>query len=423
MSETLTEVTARPPARPPSRRQVYRRRRIAVGAAAIVVLALVLYLPFSLLAPLGVAQRTVAAQPPLQAAAAQLAWPGFGASAFGAVGYPDLLAVTGTPEALPMASITKIITALVVLEAKPLATGSDGPEIAFSASDRALYAKYLALRGSVKPMPAGASMSELEVLQVTLIASANNYAEAVADWAYGSEAAYVAATKAWLTAHGMTNTTVVEPTGINPANTSTATDLVRLGTLAMADPVISDIVDTPTLTLPEVGTIKDTNQLLGSEGVVGIKTGTLENIGSSLLFASKQKVGSSTVTIIGAVLGAADHDTLYPAVTGLLRSIASGFHEIRLADKGQEFAAYRTAWSARTSAVATTNATVVVWANTPVSSVVSAPDIRSATRGERAGEVTFTVGKNRITVPLAFSGTIEDPGPAWRLAHPFGLGN
>jgi len=423
MSETLTEIPARAPARPPSRRQQYRRRRIAVGAAALVVLALVFYLPFSLLAPLSVAQRTVAAQPSLRAAAAQPAWPGFGASAFGAVGYPELLSVTGTSDALPMASITKIITALVVLEAKPLTTGSDGPEVAFSASDRALYSKYLALRGTVKPMPAGASISELEMLQVTLIASANNYAEAVADWAYGTEAAYVAATKTWLTAHGMTNTTVVEPTGINPANTSTATDLVTLGRLAMADPVISDIVDTPTLTLPEVGTITDTNQLLGSEGVVGIKTGTLENIGSSLLFASRQKVGSSTVTIIGVVLGAADHDTLYPAVTSLLRSIASGFHEITLATKGQEFAGYRTSWSARTSAVATRTAKVVVWSNTPVSSVVSAPDIRLAARGEEAGEAVFTVGKNTITVPLAFSATTEDPGAGWRLLHPFGLGS
>jgi len=423
MSETAIEVPARPPARPPSRRQLYRRRRIAVGAAAVVVLALVLYLPFSLLAPLGVAQRSIAVQPSLQASAAQLAWPGFGASAFGAVGYPDLLSVNGSTEALPMASITKIITAMVVLEAKPLATGTDGPEIEFSQADRALYSKYLAMRGSVKPMPANTSMSQLEVLQVTLIASANNYAEAVADWAYGTEAAYVDAAKTWLTEHGMTHTTVVEPTGINPANTSTATDLVTLGKLAMANPVISDIVDTPTLTLPEVGTIKDTNKLLGSEGVVGIKTGTLENIGSSLLFASKQKVGSSTVTIIGAVLGAADHDALYPAVTGLLRSITSGFHEITLAEKGQPFAGYRTAWSARTTAVATSDAKVVVWSDTPVSSVVAAPDIRLVARGETAGEVAFTVGKKTITVPLAFSTSVRDPGPAWRLAHPFGLGN
>jgi len=422
MSGTLTGPPTSVPQRPPSRRQQYRRRRIAVGAAAVVVLALVLYLPFSLLAPLGVAERSIGTQPSLRAAAAQPAWPAFGASAFGAVGYPDLLSVSGSSEPLPMASITKIITAMVVLDAKPLAAGTDGPEIAFSAADRALYSKYLAMRGSVKPMPAGASMSQLEVLQVTLIASANNYAEAVADWAYGTESAYVAATKSWLGAHGMTHTTVVEPTGINPANTSTATDLVTLGKLAMADPVISDIVDTPTLTLPDVGTIKDTNKLLGSEGVVGIKTGTLENIGSSLLFASKQKVGSSTVTIIGAVLGAADHDTLYPAVTGLLRSIASGFHEITLAEKGQTFATYRTAWAARTTAVAASAAKVVVWADTPVSSRVAAPDIRLVARGEKAGEVTFTVGKNRVTVPLAFSETVEDPGAGWRLAHPFGLG-
>jgi D-alanyl-D-alanine carboxypeptidase (penicillin-binding protein 5/6) len=421
MSEDLAELPVHAPARPPSRRQRYRRRRVAVGAVVLVVLAATLYLPVSLLAPVGPAQRSVTPMQPLRAAAAQLAWPGFGASAFGAVGYPGLLSSSGSDTALPMASITKIITAMVVLEAKPLAPGAAGPEIGFSAADRALYSKYLAMHGSVKPMPSGASMSQHEVLQVTLIASANNYAEAMADWAFGTEDAYLSAARAWLTAHGMTGTTVVEPTGIDPKNTSTATDLVTLGKLAIADPVIADIVDTPSITLPVVGTIKDTNQLLGSEGVVGIKTGTLERIGSSLLFASKQKIGSSTVTIIGAVMGAADHDTLYPAVTGLLRSIASGFHEITLADKGQVFAKYRTAWSARTSAVATRGAKVLVWADTPVSGVVSAADIRLASVGDKAGVVTFTVGERRISVPLAVSASVADPGVGWRLTHPFDL--
>ncbi|MBK4346889.1 D-alanyl-D-alanine carboxypeptidase family protein [Lacisediminihabitans changchengi] len=423
MSSVVTGLPPHPPEHVPSRRRRYLQRRIAVGSAVLVILAIVLYLPFSLLAPLGVAQRSVTPPPPLQAAAAQLAWPGFGASAFGAVGYPDLLSVSGTEEALPMASITKIITAMVVLDAKPLAKGADGPEIVFSAADRALYSKYTALRGTVKPMPVGASMSQHEVLQVALMASANNYAEAIADWAFGTEDAYVGATKTWLAEHGLSHTTVLEPTGINPANTSTATDLVALGKLAMGDPVIADIVDTPTLTLPEVGTIKDTNQLLGSDGVVGIKTGTLENVGSSLLFASKQKIGSSTVTIIGAVLGAPDHDTLYPAVSGLLRSIASGFHEITLADKGQVFANYRTAWSATTSAKAVSGAKVLVWGNTPVSAAVSVADIRLVSRGEKAGVVTFTVGENQITVPLAFSASLVDPGAGWRLVHPFGLGD
>ena len=421
MSDQFTDVAPHRPA-PRSRRQRYRRRRIVVGTATALVLAVILYLPFSLLAPLELAQRTVTGPPPLTASAPQIAWPQLGASAFGAVGYPDLLSVNGSDQPLPMASITKIITAMVVLEAKPLAKGADGPEIVFSAADRALYSKYTALRGTVKPMPPGASMSQHEVLQVTLIASANNYAEAIADWAFGSEKSFVDAATSWLTSHGLTHTTVLEPTGINPANTSTASDLVALGKLAIADPVVAEIVDTPTITLPEVGTIKDTNKLLGSEGVIGIKTGTLENIGSSLLFASTQKIGSSTVTIIGAVLGAVDHDTLYPAVTGMLRSIAAGFHEVTLADRGQVFANYHSAWSGRTSAVAASSAKVLVWADTPVSAVVSAEDIRLASRGDRAGVVVFTVGKNEVTVPLRFSASITDPGPAWRLGHPLGLG-
>ena len=49
-------------------------------------------------------------------AAPQLAWPTYGASAIGAIGYPGVLASSGTAEPQSIAPITKVVTALVVLQ-------------------------------------------------------------------------------------------------------------------------------------------------------------------------------------------------------------------------------------------------------------------------------------------------------------------
>ncbi len=377
-----------------------------------------LYLPLTLLSPIAYADQTVAKVAVPTSASASIDWPSFGASAFSVVGQPGVAGSSGSTTPLPIASISKIVTVLVTLEAKPLKKGEEGPTITFDAADRALYGKYVKLQGTVAPMPAGSSMSEHEVMQVALIASANNYAEALADWAFGSESAFVAATKTWLAAHHLDATTLVEPTGIDPANTSTATDLVTLGTIALADPIVSDIVDTPTLTLPGIGTIKDTNRLLGKEGVFGIKTGTLVPAGSNLLFAAHYTVGGTRLTIVGAVVGAKDRDTLYPAVSTLLKAIKGGFHSITLAKKGQPFASYSTAWKGSAKAVAARTTRAVVWSDTKISSIVTPAQIRLAAKGSKAGLATFTVGTTNVAVPLVLDRGIADPGPWWRLTNP-----
>ena len=104
--------------------------------------------------------------------------------------------------------------------------GSAGPDITFDAADAALYDSYRAQQGTVKPVHAGLVLSQLQLMQVVLVSSANNYADSLARWAFGSRAAFLAATKAWLAAHSLTGTTLLEPTGMNPGNTSTASDLV-----------------------------------------------------------------------------------------------------------------------------------------------------------------------------------------------------
>lgn len=389
-------------------------------SAAAVVVALGIYLPLTLLAPLGTtAPQLVPFTTPERTAAAP-ALPGYGASAVGVIGYPEASASAGSTAPLPIASISKIVTTLVVLQAKPLSPGDSGPTITFTAADAALRAKYVALNGETKPLAAGSTISQLDLLRVTLVASANNYADALTGWAFGTRGAFEIAVSAWLSSHGLTHTTIVEPTGINPGNTSTASDLVEIGKLALADPVISQIVSTQSMTLAGVGSFPNTNTLLGHHGVEGIKTGTL-NGSSNLLFAATYRYGSHSVTVVGAVVGATDHKAVDATVTTLLAGVKAGFHEIVLAKKGQAFADFVTPWSQKARAVSTKTASVLVWSNTPVTAVIAAGAARVGAEASAVGRVTFTAGSQTVSVPLALDHALVDPGPWWRLGNPIEL--
>jgi serine-type D-Ala-D-Ala carboxypeptidase (penicillin-binding protein 5/6) len=402
----------------PTTPATYRRRRVVIALVLVVLLAIAIYVPMTLLAPLKAVAASVDAPAIAPTAAAAPAWPSYGASAVGAVGYPQATAQSGRTDAVPMASISKVITALVVLQAKPLAAGDAGPTITMTAADAALYGHYLALNGDVVRVQAGYQFSEHDLLELALIKSANNYAGSLANWAFGSTAGYATAATAWLTAHGLTGIHVVEPTGIDPSNVGTASDLVKLGELALQDPVVAPIVASTQASLPNVGGIQNTNALLGTDGIEGIKTGTLDDWGANLLFASKQTVGATTITIVGVVLGGADHPTIDHDIQTLIGSVTAGFHELKLASKGQVFGSYGTAWGQHAEARAAKDLVVVVYGAVNPAADVKAASITTAAKGSDAGSVAFPIGTTSATVPLVLSAAITDPGAGWRLTHP-----
>ena len=403
----------------PATRRAYVRRRIAAGLAVFAIVATGTYIPVALLAPLDAPTSTEVPWVESIARPAQLlVTPDIGSSAIGAVGFGGLLAQSGSEEPVPIASISKVITALVVLKAKPLQADEEGPILTFDADDAALYGKYLKVQGTVEPMPPGLEMTEREALEVVLISSANNYAEAVAEWAFGSGPAFVAAASEWVASHGLVSTTIVEPTGMSPDNVSSVVDLVRLGELALEDPVVSSIVSSSSATVPFIGEMENTNELLGIGGVDGIKTGTLPEAGSCLLFSTDYVVGTATITVIGVVLGAVNRDAADAAVTALLAGVSSGFHEVTLAVAGQEFGALTTVWDDRARALATETARVVVWSDDPISAEIDLIEVIHAESGDPAGEVEFALDGRVIAVPLAFDDSISEPGPWWRVTRP-----
>jgi D-alanyl-D-alanine carboxypeptidase (penicillin-binding protein 5/6) len=401
-----------------NRRQIYRRRRIAVGAGILVVLTTFVYLPLTLLAPLQAAAVTVTTpEEPIPVVPA-LAFPGYGASAIGAVGYPGVLAQSGSPEALPMASISKVVTALVVLETHPLAAGESGPSATMSAADAALYGSYLAQNGTVSNVRAGMTFTERELLELSLIKSANNYTMSMVLWAFGSNDAYVAAARTWLSAHGLDRIVVNEPTGIDRSNVAPVDQLVELGKIALENPVIAEIVATQAATVPQVGELPNTNELLGISGVDGIKTGTLDDFGANLLFSADYTVGESTVTVVGVVLGGPNHDRIDADIVTLLATTVANFTEVEVAADAEAFASYAAIWGESVTAVAAGRVTLLTWAGAPVEVEVVTEEVRTGTAGEDVGDLRFTSGPKTAEIDLELATDLDDPGPWWRLTHP-----
>jgi serine-type D-Ala-D-Ala carboxypeptidase (penicillin-binding protein 5/6) len=409
---------------PLTRRQILRRRRITVFGGAALVLSSAIYLPVTLLAPLSASSATVLPYSAPVTAAADLDWPSYGAGAIGAVGFPGVLASYGTDKQRPIASLSKVITVLVVLEKKPLEPGDDGPDITFGPADVQNYGTYLRMNALVLPVRSGLVLSERDVIELALLPSAANYATSLAQWAYGSDEKFLAAAKKWLKANDLNDITFTEPTGLSPKNAASTADLVELGKIALANPVVAELTSIKKDTIPGVGVIKNTNKLLGVQGVHGLKTGSLLEAGACLLFAADYVIGDETVTVVGVVLGGPGDDrhvTLDRDVRSLLKGVEGGFQAVTVATAGQAFASYTTEWGETVSAVAANDETIVVWGATPVTVLVEAAKITLADEGTTIGSVHITAGTQRVDVPLELSEAVEDPGPIWRLTHPIEL--
>jgi D-alanyl-D-alanine carboxypeptidase (penicillin-binding protein 5/6) len=281
----------------PTSPAVRRRRRVvafsAVGILIVIATALGLYVPAALAAPLPNATVELSVPTPEPAPAAVLALPTVGAGAIALEGSDELLGESGQSGPVPIASVTKVITALVVLEAHPLTEGDDGPTITMTAADVQLLEQTRAVDGSYELVNEGQVLTEREVLEIMLLKSANNYAGTITNWAFGSLAAYLDAARSFTAEHGLTDTTIADASGLDPASRSSTRDLMRVASLALADPVLASIVATAVDQVPVIGEIDNSNKLLGIDGIDGIKTGTTDEAGSCLLFSAEFTVSAS----------------------------------------------------------------------------------------------------------------------------------
>jgi D-alanyl-D-alanine carboxypeptidase (penicillin-binding protein 5/6) len=212
--------------------------------------------------------------------------------------------------AAPIASVAKVMTAYLVLRDHPMGAGEAGPMITLTDSDVADTDHRTRQRESVVPIVAGERLTERQALQALLLPSANNIAAFLAQWDAGSEDRFVAEMNATARSLGMTNTRYTDPSGFDDATVSTAADQVRIVERAMRLPVFASIVATPSATLPLVGTVRNTDTLLGRSRFVGVKTGSDDAAGGCFAFRAIRWVDGERTTITGVVLGQPGHDRI-----------------------------------------------------------------------------------------------------------------
>ncbi|ROR42548.1 D-alanyl-D-alanine carboxypeptidase family protein [Kitasatospora cineracea] len=237
------------------------------------------------------------------AAGLDLPWPVEGQTAVAVAG-AGVLGLRGAQQPVPIASVTKVMTARVVLRDHPLAEGEDGPMIAV---DEQAAAEAASPGESTAPVRAGQRLSLRKLLEVMLLPSANNVARLLARWDAGSQEAFVARMNAEAARLGMTGTTYTGASGVEESTVSTAVDQLVLAREAMKDPVLRATVALRSTTLPgRDEPLRNTNTLLGRPGVVGLKTGSGTAAGGNLMWAMEVpdgKGGQGRRLVYGVVLG------------------------------------------------------------------------------------------------------------------------
>jgi serine-type D-Ala-D-Ala carboxypeptidase (penicillin-binding protein 5/6) len=358
------------------------------------------------------------------------AWPKTGGAAIGLVGQQGLLGSHGSEASVPIASMTKTITALVLLDKYKLTGSEQGPTITFTQQDVDILNQVWAEDGSWAKVAAGEKLTLVQAMTAMILPSANNYARSLAAWSYGSQAKFVSVANAWLNAHGFTHTHMTDPSGLDSGSVSDMADLVGIGKLAIANPVLAKIVDTPSADLPTVGKIHNTDPLIGKDGIEGIKTGYTQQAGHCLLFAAKVELDGTARTFVGVMIGQPTYTALWSQVPKLLASYERGFHDVDLTDAGATvYGTYRTPWGASTKLVAAGTPHVQLYSSGSVTAQVSASPIQPATDWTQAGTVTFTArgtglssGKadtvQKVTETLVTTGAVAAPSAWWRISHP-----
>ena len=215
-----------------------------------------------------------------------LPWPTKGSAGVAVEGL-GIVGMVGDERPQPIASVTKMMTAYVILKSKPLKVAEPGPVITTTAADISLYRRLIAQDESVVAVAEGTRITQYDMLQALLIPSGNNIGAMLAAWDAGSVDAFVAKMNAEAKALGMVNTRYVDASGASKDSVSTAKDQLLLVQAAMANPVFAEIVNKKQAQVPVAGTIFSTDTILGKNGIVGVKTGWTEEAGGNFVGARK----------------------------------------------------------------------------------------------------------------------------------------
>jgi serine-type D-Ala-D-Ala carboxypeptidase (penicillin-binding protein 5/6) len=403
----------------------------------------------------------LAARMTVPGTAPALPWPvvGQGAVAIPALGFAQQ---SGPEASLPIASLTKMANAVVILRDHPLAPGADGPMITVTAGDVGQYQYDLANDESNIPIGVGETLSERQMLEALLTQSANDIAYSLAVWDAGSEPAFVTKMNALAASLGATHTHYVDSSGYLPQSVSTAADCLRIAAAGMSIPSFAQIVGMSSVSLPLVGTAPNIVTEIGANGVVGIKSGYTSEAGGCMVLAMYRTIDGRSTLVLASALDQAVPPPVVPTTTTtkpgtvapppppppptpstttttepgeiefplrytgpvvekLLDATAAGVVPVTLSRPGQAVGTVTARWdgevhSAQTLASGRT--WMMAWPGQTVLAAARFTPVHPWARaGSRAGTAVYALGTQLQAVPLTLAADLPEPSWWGRLAH------
>jgi D-alanyl-D-alanine carboxypeptidase (penicillin-binding protein 5/6) len=349
-----------------------------------------------------------------------LPWPAKGSAAL-AIGNLGFIANSGNEQAIPAASVTKVMTALVILEDKPLKKGETGPTITLTSADVQIYQAAVANKESVVPVQAGEQLTEFQALEGLLLPSGNNLAVSLARWDAGSVEAFVAKMNTRATKLNLKNTKFGDPAGVSPSSVSTPSDLVTLGIEVMrTQEVFAQIVAMGQAELPVAGTVYNVDAVLGQSGIIGIKTGSGLDSGANFLFAASVQVDGFPVVIYGCVMGQPTLAMAFDRAKALIATTQPALHVRRVLARNQSVGTYSTPWGAQSDVVSTLDVDVAEWPGMVVRQSLAAKWLildKPLPASTKVGTQHLALGDYKLEVPVATASPLYPPGRFWRLTR------
>jgi D-alanyl-D-alanine carboxypeptidase (penicillin-binding protein 5/6) len=311
----------------------------------------------------------------------------------------------------PVASLTKVMTALLVLERLPLSS-------IVSVSPRAVEEP-----GAKLGLRVGERVDARSLLYALLLASADDAAVALAERVAGSAPAFVALMNRRAAQLGMRHTRFASPDGFDNAGVSSPLDLAVLTRTAMGDPVFEAIVGTKRATVASrtgpTRIVQNRNVLLWLyRGAVGVKTGFTTPARHCLITVA-QRGGTRLLVVI---LGAPTERQAFDDGAALLNYGFEGLRTVTVVSARQALGTL-TAGDEEITVVAGTPLTALV----PVGEVDrvrlilrQAPGLRRPIRrGSTVGTLTARAGRLRLgSVPAVAAAVRTASHPATRRASP-----
>jgi D-alanyl-D-alanine carboxypeptidase len=420
----LAELTNTPPPRPTAWRTTLRRFKI--WTPLVVVLALV-YVIVQAVRPLPTPSLELTAARSYTFAGTPLAqsmpWPAQGQSVAEVEGL-GLLGVHGAQTPVPIASVTKVMTAFVILRDHPLTGQQSGPLITV---DQQAANESSSTDQSTAAVQVGQKFTERQMLQLLLVPSGNNIARLLARWDSGTQEAFVTRMTQAAAALGMTHTTYTGASGYEETTVSTAEDQLKLARQVMKNGVFRSVVALPNINIPGVGMIYNNNNDLVHYGVVGIKTGSSTPAGGALMWAATKSVGGKQQLVLGVILqqrgGSTVFDDLQIALKNsqkMIDSAQSGLTSATILKKGTVVGEVRDGMGGVTPVVAGQDLNAIGWPGMKVQLTLTAASSgvpHNAKAGTPVGSLNFGAAGAQATVPVLLQHDLNEPSFGKKLVR------